>query len=167
VIEADKWSLALAPGTIVDVHQLAGWATRLIHRVAEPEDLALRHVPEDACHLLRGWYDEWVVLERERIRQRVLHGLEALAELLAERSCYAEAVEAALRAVADEPLRESAQRALVSVYLAQGNVAEAQTAYANFASQLRQELGVEPSRRMTQLIGSYVCASSGAVLASA
>ena len=164
VIEADKWSLALAPGTVVDVHQLAGWATRLIHRVAEPEDLALQHLPEDACNLLPGWYDEWVVLERERVRQRVLHGLEALAGLLAEQGRYAEAVEAALRAVADEPLRETAQRALLSVYLAQGNTVEAQTAYAKFASLLRRELGVEPSRQITALIGSHPRASSGAVL---
>jgi DNA-binding SARP family transcriptional activator len=152
VIDADKWSLALTPGTVVDVHQLAGWATRLIQRSAEAEDLTLRQLPEDACHLLPGWYDEWVVLERERIRQRVLHGLEALAEQLTEQARYADAVEAAILAVANEPLRESAQRALLSVYLAQGNLAEAQCAYATFAHMLRRELGVEPSRQIAHLI---------------
>jgi DNA-binding SARP family transcriptional activator len=166
VIEADKWSLSMAPGTVVDLHQLAAWATRLIHRVAEPEDLTLQHLPADACHLLPGWYDEWVVLERERVRQRVLHGLEALAQLLTEQSRYAEAIEAALGAVSDEPLRESAQRALLSVYIAQGNLVEAQRAYAKFRQLLRRELGVEPSRQITQLVDCQDRARCGALLAT-
>jgi DNA-binding SARP family transcriptional activator len=161
VIDADKWSLALAPGTVVDVHQLVGWATRLIDGNARPEDLTLRHLPDDPCHLLSGWYDEWVILERERVRQRVLHGLEALAHLLTEQARYAEAVEAAMRAVADEPLRESAQRALLSVYLAQGNMVEAQGAYTSFARLLRRELGVEPSRLISDLLGCHDRTSNG------
>jgi DNA-binding SARP family transcriptional activator len=152
VIAADKWSLALAPGTLVDVHRLVGWATRLIQKAAGPDDLSLQHLPEDACNLLPGWYDEWVVLERERVRQRVLHGLEALTQLLTEEARYADAIEAAMRAVSDEPLRESAQRALLSVYLAQGNLAEARSAYAAFAGLLQRELGVEPSSHITHLI---------------
>jgi DNA-binding SARP family transcriptional activator len=167
VVLADKWSLALTPGTLVDVHQLVGWATRLIHRAVRPEDLSLQHLPEDACNLLPGWYDEWVVLERERVRQRVLHGLEALAQLLIEEGRYADAIEAAMRAVSDEPLRETAQRALLSAYLAQGNLAQARTAYMAFAGLLRRELGVEPSRQITHLVSHHDRANSGRFLSRA
>jgi DNA-binding SARP family transcriptional activator len=152
VVEADKWSLRLADEVQVDVHQLAAWANRLIHRSAEPEDLTPCLVPETACHLLPGWYEDWAVLERERIRQRVLHALEALSSKLSEQGRHAEAVEAALRAVLEEPLRESGQRALLEAYLAQGNLIEARRAYARFARLLRSELGVEPSRQITALL---------------
>lgn len=121
VIEADKWSLRLRDGVGVDIHQLAAWAGRLIHRTAAVDDLTTRLLPAEACSLLPGWYDEWAVLERERVRQRVLHGLEALASLLSESGRHAEAVEAALRAVQEEPLRESAQRALISSYRRAGS----------------------------------------------
>jgi DNA-binding SARP family transcriptional activator len=167
VIEADKWSLSLAPGTGVDVYQLASWATRLIRRTAGPQDLTLRHLPADAFNLLPDCHDDWVVLERERVRQRVLHGLEALAQLLTEQARYAEAVEAAMRAVAEEPLRESAQRALISAYLAQGNLVAVQGAYSSFVRLLRRELGVEPSREITYLVAGQDGARSGPVLARA
>ena len=167
VITADKWSLALAPGTLVDVHQLLQWATRLIQRAAEPGDLSLQGLPDDACNLLSGWYDEWVVVERERVRLRVLHGLEALAQLLTEEARYADAIEAAMRAVADEPLRESAQRALLSAYVAQGNLVEAQSAYAAFAGLLRRELGVDPSRQTTHLVVCQERTSAERLLARA
>jgi DNA-binding SARP family transcriptional activator len=154
VIDSDKWSLSLAPQVQVDVHQLAGWASRLIHRTAEPDDLTTHPLPDTACHLLPGWYDDWVVMERERLRQRVLHALESLAEIFSQLGRHAEAVEAATRAVSEEPLRESAQRALVAAYLAQGNDAQAHLAYAAFAQLLDQELGVKPSRRIRQLLNT-------------
>lgn len=152
VIDADKWSLCLAKGVEVDVHQLAGWASRLIHRTAEPADLTMRLLPEDACHLLSDWYDEWAVMERERVRQRVLHALEALSETLSAQGRHAEAVEAATRAVQEEPLRESAQRALMSAYLAKGNQEQAHRTYAAFAQLLWRELGVAPSRSLIALV---------------
>ena len=155
VIEADKWTLALADDVGVDVHQLAGWATRLIHRTAGPDDLTSRQVPTDACHLLPGWYDDWVVMERERLRQRVLHALEALATLHTACGQHAEAVDAATRAVAEEPLRETAQRVLLEAHLAQGNHAEARIAYLAFVRLLRRELGVEPSRQITALMRRF------------
>lgn len=151
VIEADKWSLSLVENVEVDVHRIADWAGRLIHRTAGPDDLTCQ-LPDNACHLLPGWYDDWIVMERERLRQRVLHALEALAELHIEGGRYAEAVDAATRAVTEEPLRESAQRVLLCAYLAQGNRAKARLAYTAFARLLRRELGVEPSPRLRALM---------------
>jgi DNA-binding SARP family transcriptional activator len=56
------------------------------------------------------------------------------------------------RAVAEEPLRESAQRALVAAHLVAGDAAAARTAYADFADLLRTTLGVAPSRRINELV---------------
>lgn len=161
VIEADKWSVRLADHVAVDVHQLAEWANRLIDHSALPDDLTAAGVPETACRLLPGWYDSWAVLERERIRQLVLHALEALSGELSALGRHDEAVAAAQRTVLEEPLRESGQRALLSAYLAQGDQAEARRAYALFARRLRVELGVEPSRQIAALMaGSQAMAAT-------
>jgi hypothetical protein len=56
--------------------------------------------------LLPGWYDDWVMFERERLRQLQLHALETMAHRLAKEHRYADAVDVALAAVRLEPLRE-------------------------------------------------------------
>ena len=65
---------------------------------------------------------------------------------------YAEAVEAALAAVAAEPLRESAHRALIGVYLAEGNTISAHRQYEVCRRLLADELQVAPSRLMQELM---------------
>ena len=74
-----------------------------------------------AGELLPHWYDDWVVIERERFRQLRLHALDALCESLAAAGRYAAAVEAGRASVAAEPLRESAHRLLIQAHLAEGN----------------------------------------------
>ena len=48
VLLADKWSLALRPEVLVDVHLMDQWATRLIDGTASAADLAvgLRRAPQ-------------------------------------------------------------------------------------------------------------------------
>lgn len=102
--------------------------------------------------LLPNWYDDWVLLERERFRQLRLHALEVLCERLTEAGRLPEALEAGLTAVAGEPLRESAHRALVRVHLAEGNTVEALRQYRLFRRMLREQLGIEPSPQIEQLV---------------
>lgn len=160
VVRADKRTLWLADDAAVDVRRVEAWATRLINDAAEPADLSLDGLPDDACGLFPGWYADWAVLERERIRQRVLHALECLASMLSRRQRHTDAVAAAERAVACEPLRESAQRSLISAHLAAGTPHLAYARYREFARLLRAELGVEPSRRITALLQAYGDGSS-------
>ncbi|NUK13677.1 SARP family transcriptional regulator, partial [Streptomyces lunaelactis] len=93
--------------------------------------------------------EDWVLFERERIRQLRLHALDALAEELARRGSHALALETALTSVRIEPLRESAHRAVVSAHLAEGNLIEALRHYHAFRRLLYEELGVEPSSRFS------------------
>jgi DNA-binding SARP family transcriptional activator len=102
--------------------------------------------------LLPGWYDDWVLIARERLRQLRLHALEVLADKLAHVGRYGEALQAAYAAVDTEPLRESAHRAVVRVHLAEGNTAEAVRAYQAFRDMLTDELGVAPSNQMDELL---------------
>jgi DNA-binding SARP family transcriptional activator len=104
-----------------------------------------------ADDLLVGWYDDWVLLERERLRQLRLHALEVLSGQLLAAGNGPAAVEAALAAVAVEPLRESAHRAVIRAHLAEGNRAEALRQRDQLRHLLRLELGVKPSRLVTDL----------------
>jgi DNA-binding SARP family transcriptional activator len=151
LVAASGSSLCLAAGVRVDVRELHAWA----ERVRDPRTSADRvGLPDPALlgDLLPGWYDDWVLLERERVRQLRMHALEAQAEKLAAAGRYGEAVQAAYAAVVAEPLRESAHRAVVRVHLVEGNVAEAVRAYDSFRTMLAEELGVAPSSQMDRLI---------------
>ena len=143
--------LHLAADVRVDVRELSDWARRAIGPATCGEDAAL---PDAALlgDLLPGWYDDWVLLEREHLRQVRMQALEAVAARLLSRGSLGEALEAAHAAVRAEPLRESAHRILVGIHLADGNVAEAVRAYEFFRTMLADELGVPPTELMTRLV---------------
>lgn len=152
LVQADKVALRLRPGTTVDVDQLITWSDRVITGTPAPADLRICRWHIDFLELLPGWYEDWVIFERERLRQRLLHALEALARLLVDRSRIAEAIEVAMIAVAAEPLRESAQRVLIEAHLAEGNVVEANRSFSAFRALALHELGVEPRESLRSLI---------------
>jgi DNA-binding SARP family transcriptional activator len=151
LVEVSAGCLALADGVRVDVQELGEWARAVRDPDVPPEDFV---VPDAALlgELLPGWYDDWVLLERERLRQVRMHALEQVAARLAAAGRYGEALDAAYAAVRAEPLRESAHRTIVRVHFAEGNVAEALRAHSQFRALLQDELGVQPSELMTRLL---------------
>jgi DNA-binding SARP family transcriptional activator len=151
LVDSTPTELALAGGVVVDLRETAETARRVLAHEGESSDLGALCVAGD---LLPDWYDDWLLVERERFRQLRLHALESLAEDLAAGGQFAAAAEAALAAIAAEPLRESAHRALVRLHLAEGNVGEAIRQYSLYASLLRDELGLEPSPTMQSLMRS-------------
>jgi DNA-binding SARP family transcriptional activator len=155
LVESSGCSLRLAAGVRVDVRDLGEWAGRAV-TPSPGADVALPELglpdPDLLGDLLPGWYEDWVLLERERLRQARLHALEAVAGRLAAGGRHAEALDAAFLAVRAEPLRESAHRTLVAVHLAEGNLAEAVRVYEAFRAVLWDELGVHPTERMTRLV---------------
>lgn len=150
-VEVTGDSLCLGAGVRVDVRELETWATRVLDPRTRGGALAM---PGTALRgeLLPGWHEEWVSLERERLRQLRMHALEALAGELVVAGRFGEAVEAAYAAVHEEPLRESAHRVVVRAHLAEGNVAEARRAYESFRRVLADTLGVAPTASMTGLL---------------
>lgn len=153
LVTVTRTTAALLPEVSVDVRLLGDWAARMITGTASSADLT--HVPWDIAgvEMLPGWDDDWIVLERERFRQRLLHGLELMAAALVDAGRCAEAVEVALIVVRADGLRESAQRALISAHLAEGNCAEARRCYREHRDQVASELGVAPSASLAALAG--------------
>jgi DNA-binding SARP family transcriptional activator len=146
--------LMLGRAVAVDVHELRRCCEAILGGRADDEarPILLRHNQE----LLPGWYDDWVVLERERLRQLRLQALEVLGERLLAENRLPEAAQAGLEAVAIEPLLESAQRLLVRIHLAADNPVEAIRQYDLYRQLLNRELGIEPSPAMRSLIDHVV-----------
>jgi DNA-binding SARP family transcriptional activator len=103
--------------------------------------------------LLPTWYDDWLVIDRERQRQIRLHGLERMSAWYVGEERFDIAIEAALQAIAGDPLRESAHRCLIRAHLAEGNMSEARRQVHNYAA-LLAEAGIpaQLSARMQELI---------------
>jgi len=145
--------VAVAAGVQVDSRQQEVFATTLLrdHR----DDAEWLHAGLGALwpsQLLPGWYDDWVLFERERLSQLRLHALERGARLLTDRDELEAALQLALEAVRAEPLRESANAALMAVYLAEGNTCDALRQYDAFRDLLHRELDLEPSPRLERML---------------
>jgi DNA-binding SARP family transcriptional activator len=149
VVSATAMELSLAPNVAVDVHETEGAARRVLAHTGAQSDLERLCVAGD---LLPGWYDDWLLIERERLRQLRVHALECLCDDLASRGEFAAATAAGVSAVAAEPLRESAHRVLIRAHLAEGNAAEAIRQYRLYRTLVRSQLGIEPSRQLRDLM---------------
>jgi DNA-binding SARP family transcriptional activator len=152
VLESDKCTLSLRGKTIVDVSIVCEWASRLVSGCATHDDLFVANWRGDTLDMLPACYDEWLIFERERIRQRLLHALEALSRRLVACGRPADAVDTAIWAVSADPVRESANRILIEAHLAEGNLVEASRAYQRYRDIARRELGVPPSKQLISLI---------------
>jgi DNA-binding SARP family transcriptional activator len=151
VIMAHGDSLALAPDVGVDVELVTSLARAVVTGGFGEETFELLE-PGFSAELLPGWHDEWVIDARERHRQLSLHALELLCEHLTRTGRYGAAVLAGMAAVDREPLRESAQRALMKVHLAEGNAVEAIRRYRQYEAIAARDLGVGPSPKMRSLL---------------
>ena len=146
--------LLIDPRIVVDVREITDRAHRILDG-AEPSG-PLVEAMSAAGELLPDWEEDWVLIERERFHQLRLHALELLCEKLAADRRFGWAIEACLAAVSAEPLRESAHRALIGAYLAEGNSGDAIAHYRAYRQLMQDELGLEPTSQMDELIQGVV-----------
>jgi predicted ATPase/DNA-binding SARP family transcriptional activator len=95
--------------------------------------------------LLPSCYDDWIVPERERLRQACTETLERLLRLLERENEPRAAMAYAQRLVRHDPLREETYRTLMRLYAQCGDRAGAVRVYQTCATVLERELAVEPS----------------------
>lgn len=151
IVDSFGGVLKLSPQIVVDVAQARRTALRLTAQAPgdDPAELAMSLLDAE---LLADWYEDWVLVERERFRQLRLHALEASCASLTRERRYAEALRVGLAAVAAEPLRESAHRAVIRAHLAEGNRGEAIRQYHLCRHLLEASLGTQPSGSLEQLV---------------
>lgn len=150
LVETDGGHLRLADGVAVDVRL----AENLCRSILSSDARSAQVVWADhlSGELLPDWYDDWVVMSRERLRQLFLHALERLCLRLCDGGLHAQAIDVGMRALAVDPLRESAHRALISAYLGEGNQSEALRQYELYRVILAEQLDLEPSEGITAMV---------------
>ena len=143
LLDVDGSTLTLPTSVAVDLGELIDCAELVVghHRF----DVERAEYLLGTGELLPGWYDDWVMFDRERLHHRRIRALEILASYLIDEGRLDLAVEAALDAVTLEPLRESARRLLIRAHLAAGNRALAASVFAEYRTELSRDLGIEPS----------------------
>jgi DNA-binding SARP family transcriptional activator len=164
VIDASAQELAIRRNIKVDIHDAVQRAHRLLDFSQACDDiLTVQTLGDLSADLLPDWSEsDWVLLEQEQYHQLRLHALEAMSERLTATGRHGEAVAAALAAVRAEPLRESAHQVLVKAHLAAGNRGAALRQYERCRSVLLDELGLEPSPTLRDLLPRQVERTSAA-----
>ena len=131
--------------------------------VAAFEDGVERHLPgsakrdaafdwshaEDAvaCYtgdLLEGFYDDWALRERERLRMLYLDSLGTLLHHYSETGALEPALRCGRQILVLDPLREDIHRAVIRLHVRNGHRALALKQYESCRAALEEELGVEP-----------------------
>ncbi len=155
LVETQNRRMWLSPDVAVDHREAVATARRLLDPASDLERISLNDGLLSG-DLLPDWYEDWVVLERERFRELRIHALESLCERLTASGRYGQAVEVGLAALTGEPLRESTHRALIKLHLAEGNRAQAVHQYDLLRGLLRDRLGLEPSSETRRLLAGLV-----------
>jgi DNA-binding SARP family transcriptional activator len=162
--------LAVDDRTDVDVWRFEELGWSLLSANCSADAASLDRCGLFCCDLLPGWFDDWVLMERERLTQLRLHFMEALTYELMRTGAVAEALDTALRLVAADPLREGSQRALLTVYCVEGSLGQAQHQLDRYTELLEETFRCRPAlsigRIMAELergqIGPRCTLSNGA-----
>ena len=96
-------------------------------------------------------FEEWLLFERQRLRDLARQGLARLLDRHIASGAHDEAGAVARRLLALDPLREVAHRALMQIYAEQGQTALALRQYQICRDGLRGELGVRPEAETERL----------------
>lgn len=154
IIDVSTQELAISKDIAVDLHEAVTDAHRLLDNTRACDDiLTMQTLTNLSADLLPEWPEnDWMLIEQEQYHQLRLYALEAMTERLTAARRHGEAVAAGLTAVRTEPLRESAHRVLMKAHLAAGNRGAALSQYEQCRRTLKEELGLEPSTSLRDLL---------------
>jgi DNA-binding SARP family transcriptional activator len=155
VIVADRLCLRLNPAActtdVADFEALLQTAARARNRLEQAQRLA-EAVELYRGELLPGYFEDWILPERQRLAEGFFGALRQLAAYHEEAGGLTEAVRWARRAAAADPLREEAHHLLIRL-LAAGRPEEARRQYRELERLLAQEAGSEPAPEIAEFIG--------------
>lgn len=112
---------------------------------SERTGLLARAVQLYGGDLLPECYSDWLLAERERLRQSFLSVLEMLADLYEDQRIYTKAIQAIHNLLRQDPLNENGYARLMRLYALEGNRGQALHVYHTCAEVLSREFGVAPS----------------------
>lgn len=160
VVQSDADSVSLCAGAPVWVDVAVFQDLVEPYRPARPQGIASREKDiQKLCQalelyrgdLLEGFYDDWVLVERERLREMYLQALGNLLHLEKSAGRYQEALDTALRLVQADPWQEAAHREVMRLYFALHRPEAAIKQFKTCCKLLKDELGLEPEAETAAL----------------
>jgi DNA-binding SARP family transcriptional activator len=149
LLHADRLTIGLDADVEVDVDQVRRAAAATENGFVGGASLVGRLAGEE---LLPGWYDDWVLPERERLAQLQVTALERIARHALEEDDLDLCVAAAHAAAHADPLLEAAAELAIRAHLARGDPGSALLEFGRYRDAVRDELGVPPSRAILDLV---------------
>lgn len=140
-----RWFTEVGPRTLRWRPEAPLWLDVAAFEQAVGEGRLEEAVEIYAGELPEGDYDDWLLEERERLRQLYFDVLGRLVQRLEGQERPVDAIRYAERLLRQDSLREEIYRLLMRLYDASGDRARALRAYHVCATTLVRELGVEPS----------------------
>ncbi len=161
LLSSDDLCIAINPKAIywLDVALLENG-----NRSHSSADDLIQHLAIYQGELLPGFYDEWITLERERLRALFEKKMAQLLECLRKEQRWDELCEWAERWIALGHLPEPAYRALMVAHAQSGDKSQVAAIYQRCVQALQTDLGVEPSEQTRRLFEQCVSASSAGPL---
>lgn len=102
--------------------------------------------------LMEGFYEDWVLRERERVRDLYLHCLAHLMGFYSEQKMIGKAIDYGQQILRLDPLHEEIHRALMRLYVQNGQRTLAIRQYESCMRLLEQELSVAPMEETQALL---------------
>lgn len=137
----------------VDVRQFR--AALNAAKSAKDDATRVRHLQEaieqSRGELLPGFYEDWILTEREELHQLHLNALTQLAKLLEGERQYDEAIEAVNRLIRADALNESAYQNSMRLHALNEDRAGALQVYHTCVTILKRELDLDPSPEIKAL----------------
>jgi DNA-binding SARP family transcriptional activator len=109
--------------------------------------------------LLEGFYDDWALRERERLRRLYLNSLAHLMYYYKFHQAFAESLTCGQQILDHDPLREEIHRDMMCLYHQNGQYSMAARQYTHCCEILRDELNVPPMEE-TQMLHAQIMRSS-------
>lgn len=148
VTQTPGYAFHLSPEIWLDVDEFE----HLLNRAHNITDSTSRlHLLERAIelynddYLISDPYADWLLAERERLRERFFNALLLAADIYAESGHYADAITICRRMLARDEVRENAYQSLMRYQAESGDSAGALLTYERCRSILSEELGADPS----------------------
>jgi DNA-binding SARP family transcriptional activator len=133
--------------------------------IQPPDVEGLREGVQLCCgELLEGFYDDWALRERERLRLLYLHCLRRLMHVYRQQGAYEDSLACAQQILACDPLREDVHREAMRLYCDLGQRSLAVRQYQRCREILAGELGILPMEETQALyasIAGHGCPASG------
>ncbi len=172
---AGEYLLSMEDGQIGFNWQSAYWLdVESFERIANIVTVSPPNMTADQAHsletagkfyageLLEGFYDDWALRERERLRRLYLTGLAHLMQYYSHHGDHERSLAYAHQLLDLDPLREEIHRAAIRLYMQTGQRAKAVQQFERCRKVIADELGVEPMEE-TQLLYAQISGVAGIV----